>query len=71
MSSGLAFSSLIEYVISPLYLVVTYGILTGLGNGFGYISVVTLARKWFPDRVGLATGIVIFGYGGSALFFAP
>lgn len=70
-SIGLLLSSLIEYVVNPIYLIITYGFLTGLGNGFGYVPVVTLARKWFPDRAGLATGIVIFGYGGSALVFAP
>lgn len=68
---GLYLSSFIIYIPSPYYLAFTYGILAGLGNGFGYIPVVTLARKWFPDRAGLATGIVIFGYGGSALVFVP
>lgn len=68
---GLLLSSLIEYISEPYYLVFTYGFLTGLGNGFGYIPVITLARRWFPDRAGLATGVVIFGYGGSAFAFAP
>lgn len=68
---GLALSSLIEYIPDPLYLVFTYGILTGFGNGLGYIPVVTMARRWFPDRPGFATGVVIFGYGGSAVVFAP
>lgn len=71
VSAGLMMSSLIEYVVSPLFLIATYGVLTGLGNGFGYIPVVALARRWFPDRAGFATGVVIFGYGGSALAFAP
>ncbi|MEM4484668.1 MAG: OFA family MFS transporter [Sulfolobales archaeon] len=71
VSSGLLLSSLIEYIPNPLYLIATYGVITGFRNGFGYIPVVTLARKWFPDKAGLATGIVIFGYGGSALVFAP
>lgn len=70
-SGGLLLSSLIEILTHPLYLVVTYGILTGIGNGLGYVPVVAMARKWFPDRTGLATGIVIFGYGGSAVVFAP
>lgn len=70
-TSGLMFLSLVEYIVEPAYLVVTYGILSGLGNGFGYIPIVALARRWFLNRAGLATGIVIFGYGGSALIFAP
>lgn len=71
VSTGLLLSSLIEHIQNPLYLIATYGVITGLGNGFGYVPVVALARKWFPDKAGLATGIVIFGYGGSALVFAP
>lgn len=71
VSVGLLLSSLVEYITDPLYLITTYGVLTGLGNGFGYIPTVALARRWFPDRAGLATGIVIFGYGGSAVVFAP
>ncbi len=69
--AGLALSSLVELISNPLYLVFTYGVLTGMGNGFGYIPVVTMARRWFPDRAGFATGVVIFGYGGSAAAFAP
>ncbi|MEM0378557.1 MAG: OFA family MFS transporter [Thermofilaceae archaeon] len=71
VSSGLLLSSLVEYISLPLYLVATYGVLVGLGNGLGYIPVVTLARRWFPDRAGLVTGIIILGYGGSAVAFAP
>jgi OFA family oxalate/formate antiporter-like MFS transporter len=68
---GLLLSSLVEVISNPLWLVVTYGVVVGLGNGMGYVPVVALARKWYPDRAGLATGIVILGYGGSALAFAP
>lgn len=70
-SSGMLLSSLVELVSTPLWLVLTYGVLVGIGNGVGYLPVVALTRKWFPDKAGLATGLVIFGYGGSATFFAP
>lgn len=70
-SAGLLLSSLVEVIAHPLYLVITYGILAGIGNGLGYVPVVAMARKWFPDKTGLATGIVIFGYSGSAVVFAP
>jgi OFA family oxalate/formate antiporter-like MFS transporter len=68
---GLLLSSLVEVITDPLWLVATYGAVVGLGNGMGYVPVVALARKWYPDRAGLATGVVILGYGGSALAFAP
>jgi OFA family oxalate/formate antiporter-like MFS transporter len=68
---GLLLSLLVEVINNPLWLVATYGVVVGMGNGMGYVPVVALARKWYPDRAGLATGIVILGYGGSALAFAP
>lgn len=46
-----------------------YGILGGIGNGFGYGIVVPVMAKWFPDRMGLAIGLALGGYGaGSAVF---
>jgi OFA family oxalate/formate antiporter-like MFS transporter len=46
-----------------------YGILGGIGTGFGYGTVVPVMAKWFPDRMGLAIGLALAGFGsGSALF---
>src|ERR1700738_452749 len=35
-----------------------YGVLGGCGLGIGYISPVSTLIKWFPDRPGMATGMV-------------
>lgn len=40
----------------------TYGILQGIGLGFGYIVPVYTVVKWFPDRPGLASGIIIMSF---------
>jgi MFS transporter, OFA family, oxalate/formate antiporter len=48
-----------------LYL--TYGILGGIGTGIIYVGVVGLMARWFPDRRGLACGIVAAGYGMGAI----
>lgn len=46
-----------------------YGVLGGIGTGFGYGIVVPVMAKWFPDRTGLAIGLALAGFGsGSALF---
>jgi len=47
----------------------TYGVLGGLGTGIVYVGVVGHVVQWFPDRRGLATGLVAAGYGMGALLF--
>ncbi|MEO4053815.1 OFA family MFS transporter [Solibacillus sp. CAU 1738] len=49
----------------------TYGLLSGLGMGIGYISPVSTLVKWFPDRRGLATGMAVLGFGAGSLLTAP
>jgi oxalate/formate antiporter len=48
-----------------LYL--TYGLIGGLGTGIVYVGVVGQMVGWFPDRRGLAAGIVAAGYGMGAI----
>ncbi|MEJ2061516.1 MAG: OFA family MFS transporter [Gammaproteobacteria bacterium] len=48
-----------------------YGVLGGIGLGFGYVSPVSTLIKWFPDRRGLATGMAIMGFGGGAMLASP
>ena len=55
--------------ISILYL--TYGVLGGLGIGLVYGSTIPNAVKWFPDKRGLAGGIITGGFGLGAVVFAP
>ena len=45
----------------------TYGLLCGLGTGIVYVGVVGLMVRWFPDRRGLAAGLVAAGYGMGAM----
>src|ERR1700722_6794188 len=51
--------------LTMLYL--TYGLLGGIGTGIVYIGVVGHMVQWFPDKRGLATGIVAAGYGIGAV----
>ena len=43
-----------------------YGVIGGAGIGFGYVTPMATVAKWFPDRKGLATGIVVMGFGVGA-----
>src|ERR1043165_7606802 len=51
--------------LTGLYL--TYGWLGGIGTGIVYVGVVGHMVQWFPDKRGLATGLVAPGYGVGAL----
>ena len=66
--AGAGVAILIDSV--PLYWL-TYGVLSGLGMGIGYIAPVSTLVKWFPDRRGLATGMAVLGFGSGALITAP
>ncbi len=48
-------------------LVLTYGVIAGSGVGLVYGCPVSMGAKWFPDRKGLAVGLMLAGFGGSAL----
>jgi OFA family oxalate/formate antiporter-like MFS transporter len=53
------------------WLYLSYGLIGGIGLGFGYIVPVAVLMKWFPDRRGLITGIAVGGFGAGALITAP
>jgi MFS family permease len=51
------------------WLLATYGVLGGFGNGIAYVTPVATVTKWFPERRGLAGGIVVTGFGLGAVAF--
>jgi OFA family oxalate/formate antiporter-like MFS transporter len=53
------------------WLYLTYGVIGGIGLGFGYIVPISVLLKWFPDKRGLMTGIAVGGFGAGALITAP
>jgi OFA family oxalate/formate antiporter-like MFS transporter len=55
-----------------LGLVVGFGLLGGIGMGFGYAAATPAAVKWFGrERRGLVVGVVVAGYGAAAIYIAP
>jgi OFA family oxalate/formate antiporter-like MFS transporter len=60
-----------SYTDSLLWLYLSYGLLLGLGTGFAYGAPIATCSKWFPDKKGLVTGLVVFGFGGGSILFAP
>jgi OFA family oxalate/formate antiporter-like MFS transporter len=55
------------YATNLIGLYLTYGLFCGLGTGIVYVGIVGLMVRWFPDRRGLATGVVAAGYGFGAI----
>ncbi len=51
------------------WLYLTYGIIGGIGLGMAYISPVAMVTKWFPDRRGLGSGMVVMGFGLGAFIY--
>ncbi len=51
------------------WMYLTYGIIGGIGNGMAYITPVATVTKWFPDKRGLASGMVVMGFGLGAFIF--
>ncbi len=49
-------------------LYIGYGIIGGIGNGFGYVVPIATLIRWFPDRRGLVTGLAVMGFGLGAFF---
>jgi MFS transporter, OFA family, oxalate/formate antiporter len=53
------------------WLYFSYGVIGGIGLGFGYIVPIAVLVKWFPDKRGLITGVAVGGFGAGALVTAP
>ena len=56
---------------SLIWLYITFGAIAGAGNGFGYAIPIPVCSKWFPDRRGLAVGLVVGGYGAGSGIYGP
>lgn len=56
---------------SPLPIYLTYGVMQGFGQGMIYTTIISTAQKWFPERTGFASGIVVTANGLCGFFMAP
>jgi OFA family oxalate/formate antiporter-like MFS transporter len=72
MTGGLLFS--LSYLLGgwalhvgsiPLFYL-GYSVVGGIGIGLGYVTPVSTVAKWFPDKRGLMTGVVVMGFGVGA-----
>jgi len=70
IGAGMACTALITSG-APWLVYVTYGIVGGLGVGTVYMSTIAAVQKWFPDRRGFASGMIVSAFGLSLVLFAP
>lgn len=49
----------------------TYGMTAGFGAGMAYNTTVTVIQKWFPDKRGFVTGLLICATGSFGLIMNP
>jgi len=65
---GTLLAGLADQIGSLLLLYVGFGLIAGLGNGFGYVTPIATLIRWFPDKRGLVTGLAVMGFGAGAFF---
>jgi len=64
-------AALVDRFPYPWWLVITYSLIGGIACGLTYACVAPPARKWFPDKPGLAISVGVSGFGLAALVLAP
>jgi len=65
---GTLLAGFADQVGSLWLLYLGFGIIGGLGNGFGYVTPIATLIRWFPDKRGLVTGLAVMGFGAGAFF---
>ncbi len=66
---GLA--ALVGHFPYPWWLLITYGVIGGVACGLTYACIAPPARKWFPDKPGLAISFALMGFGLATVILAP
>ncbi len=70
LGAGMILSAFVPKT-APWLIYVTYGAVGGFGVGCVYTATVAVVQKWFPDKRGLATGMMVSAFGFSLVLFAP
>ena len=69
MYSGGLFLASYTHSLTTLYL--TWGLMVGIGLGFGYLAPITVGSKWFPNHRGLVNGLAIGIFAAGSGIFGP
>ena len=66
VGAGFVLSSFLGSTLTGLY--ISFGVIAGLGIGCAYVTPLAVTIKWWPDKRGLMTGLVVLGFGAGAIF---
>lgn len=66
-SLGYLISAYAMQINSLTLFYIGFGVIGGIGLGLGYVIPVATTLKWFPDKKGFITGMVVMGFGLGAL----
>ena len=69
-SLGYLIAAFALHVNNLMLFYIGYGVIGGAGIGLGYVTPVATVAKWFPEKKGLATGIVVMGFGVGAFLLS-
>lgn len=64
LAAGFLLSSRVE-TLGGIY--ISYGVFCGLGVGLAYNANISTVIRWFPDKVGLISGVLLMCFGGGGL----
>ncbi|MDD4385422.1 MAG: OFA family MFS transporter [Bacteroidales bacterium] len=67
---GYLISAYAMFISSLTLFYIGFGVIGGIGLGLGYVTPVATASKWFPDKKGFITGMVVMGFGLGALLMS-
>jgi OFA family oxalate/formate antiporter-like MFS transporter len=56
---------------TPGGMILSFGVIGGLGVGFAYVTPIATCVKWFPDKRGMIVGLAVLGFGAGSMIFAP
>jgi len=69
LASGCVLAGVLKSYVG---LLLGFGVLGGIGMGFGYAAATPAAVRWFgTHQRGLVVGLVVSGYGAAAIYIAP
>ena len=68
---GMAGTGLFIYLKSFVGILLSYGVIMGIGLGIGYLTPVKNLMLWFKEHKGLATGLAVAGFGAAKIVGSP